>query len=264
MRVDGTIDHIDGVCVETHGINAILRDVAEHKRLESMKDNFIVAVTHELRTPLVSIRGYLDHILLGEGDLPAVVRSQLEIVGRNANRLLELTNDLLNFEGVQKPRVEKLEIQGILSHCIEEVQPLLKEKNQELRLEFPDKPLVVLGDPLRLSEVILNVLTNANKFTTNNGRVTIRVEEGDADVTVYVTDSGIGISEGDVDHVFEPFAPIKKPAYFKGSGLGLSLAKKLIEAQGGKIWVTSEGSGLGATFAFTLPKPREELIRISG
>lgn len=268
LSPDGTIEYVDGVCVETHGIDALMRDITEHKKLQSMKDHFIVAVTHELRTPLVSIKGYVDHIMAKEPDLSTSIRSKIEVVRRNTDRLLELTNDLLNVQdfetGKLEIRPEKLPLQDTLNQCIEEIQPLLRDKKQEVKLEVTDKPLVVVADRLRLSEVVMNLLNNANKFTQNGGRIIIRVEEDDTAATVCVSDSGIGIAKKDLDRVFEPFAAIEKPSYFKGSGLGLSLTKKLIEAQGGKIWVTSLGKGLGTTFAFTLPKPKEEWIKVHG
>ncbi len=268
LSADRTIKYIDGICVEAHGIDAIMRDITEHKRLESMKDNFIVAVTHELRTPLVSIKGYVDHIITKEPNLSDSIRSKMEVVSRNSNRLLELTNDLLNIQDMENGRMEikreKLSLHEILTQCIEEIQPLLREKEQEVRLEVVDETLLVVGDRLRLSEVIMNLLNNATKFTANGGHIIIRAEEDNTSATVYVTDNGIGIDKKDLDRVFEPFASISKPTYFKGTGLGLSLARKLIEAQGGKIWVNSLGKGQGATFAFTLPKPKEELIRIHG
>jgi two-component system sensor histidine kinase VicK len=268
LNEDGTIDYVDGVCVETHGIDAIMRDIAEHKKLQSMRDNFIVAVTHELRTPLVSIKGYVDHIMAKEPTLPSPIKSQIEVVRRNTDRLLELTNDLLNIQDVESGkleiRLEKLSLQETLTQCIEEIQPLLRGKKQEIKLEVTNKPLLVVGDRLRLNEVIMNLLSNANKFTPNGGNIIIGVEEDRTSATVHLTDNGIGIDKKDLDRVFDPFAVIEKPTYFKGTGLGLSLTKKLIEAQGGKIWVTSLGKGQGATFAFTLPKPKEEWIKVHG
>jgi two-component system sensor histidine kinase VicK len=268
LNADRTIEYIDGICVETHGIDAIMRDITEHKRLENMRNNFIVAVTHELRTPLVSIKGYVDHIIAKEPNLSDSIRSKMLVVSRNSNRLLELTNDLLSIQDMENGRLEikleKLSLHEILTQCIEEIQPLLGEKEQEVRLEIIDETLLVAGDRLRLSEVVTNLLNNATKFTPNGGHIIIRAEEDSTSATVYVTDNGIGIDKKDLDRVFEPFAAISKPTYFKGTGLGLSLARKLIEAQGGKICVTSFGRGQGATFAFTLPKPKEELIRIHG
>jgi PAS domain S-box-containing protein len=268
LKIDGTIAYIDGVCVETRGIDAIMRDLTEHKRLESMKDHFIVAVTHELRTPLVSIKGYVDHILAKETDLAKSLKSMIEIVKRNTDRLLELTDDLLNIQhaetGWLQYKFETLNLHEVFTQCLEEIQPFLRDKRQEVRLEVPGKALPIVCDRLRLNEVLMNLLTNANKFTPNGGSITIRVEEDATTVTISVSDNGIGIEKTDLGRVFEPFAAIEKASYFKGSGLGLSLVKKLVEAQGGKIWATSSGKGQGATFAFTLPKPKEEWIRVDG
>lgn len=183
LRIDGTIDYVDAVCVETHGMDAIMRDLAEHKRLQSMKDNFTVAVTHELRTPLVSIKGYIDHIMEKEPNFSDSVKMQLEVVKRNADKLLQLTNDLLNIQGTQEGKLEikpeKLNIQETLRQCTEEIQPLLIGKKQEVTLEVSDKPILVLGDRLRLSEVMMNLLNNASKFGPDGGRITIRVEDGE-------------------------------------------------------------------------------------
>ncbi len=268
LNVDGTIAYVDGVCVEMHGINGIMRDITEHKRLQSMKDRFIVGVTHELRTPLVSIKGYVDFIMEKEPDLSAGLKSKIEAVRRNADRLLELTNDLLSIEDMETGRLEikseKLSLQEVLMQCLEEIQPLLREKRQEVRLEVPGIKVTVYADRLRLNQVLMNVLSNANKFTPVEGNITIRIDEDDNSVTISITDSGIGLDEKDLERVFEPFAVIEKPTYFKGTGLGLSLAKKLVEAQGGKIWASSVGRGRGATFMITLPKTKEEWIRVHG
>jgi PAS domain S-box-containing protein len=268
LNVNGGIVRVDGVVVEMHGIDAIMRDIAEHKRLQSMKDHFIVAVTHELRTPLVSIKGYVDHIITREQGLSSNLKSKIEIVKRNTDRLLELTNDLLNVQDAETGRLEfrfeTMNLQEAINQCLEEIQPLLRERGQEVRLEVPGKALPVICDRLRLNEVLMNLLTNANKFAPSNGSITIRVEEDETTITVSISDNGIGIEKKDLERVFEPFAAIEKPAYFKGTGLGLSLARKLVEAQGGKIWATSLGKGQGATFAFTIPKSKEEWVEING
>jgi PAS domain S-box-containing protein len=268
LDMNGTIEFIDGVCVETQGIDAIMRDLTEHKRLQNMKDHFIVAVTHELRTPLVSIKGYVDHIIAKESNISNSLKSKIEVVKRNTDRLLQLTDDLLSVQNMETGRLEfrfeTVNLHEALTQCIDEIQPSLKEKGQEIRLEVPGNPLPVLCDRLRLNEVLMNLLSNASKFTPNGGSIIIRVEEDAAAVTVSVSDNGIGIDKKDLQRVFEPFAAIEKPTYVKGSGLGLSLAKKLVEAQRGSIWATSLGKGQGATFAFTLPKSNEEYATIHG
>lgn len=268
LNVNGRIEFIDGIFVEMHGIDAIMRDITEHRHLQNMKSHFIVAVTHELRTPLVSIKGYVDHILTKEGDLSGDLRSKIEVVKRNTDRLLELTNDLLSVQDVETGRLEfkfeTLDLQEVIRNCLEEIQPLLRDRGQEVRLEIPGKSFPVVSDRLRLNEILMNLLTNANKFSPNGGSIIIRVEEDGTIATVSVSDSGIGIDKSDLERVFEPFATIEKPRYFKGTGLGLSLTRKLVEAQGGTIWATSIGKGQGSTFAFTLPKSREEWVKVHG
>jgi len=268
LNETGKIAYIDGVCVETHAIDALSREMAERKRLQNMKHQFFTAVTHELRTPLVSIKGYVDHIMAKESNLSSNLRSQIEIVKRNTQRLLDLTEDLLNIQYMETGRLqlkfEDLNLYEILTQCVEEIQPLVNEKGQEVRLEIPGKTLLVVGDRVRLVEVLMNLLQNANKFSSNGGSIIVRVEEDVDTVTISITDNGIGIDKKDLGRVFEPFAAIPKPTYFKGSGLGLSLTKRLVEAQGGKIWATSMGIGSGATFAFTLPKLKEESVRSYG
>jgi len=268
LNETGKIAYVDGVCMETHVIDAVIRDITERKRLQNMKDQFLTAVTHELRTPLVSIKGYVDHIMAKESNLSSNLRSQIEIVKRNTQRLLDLTEDLLDIQYMESGRMqlkfEDLNLQEILTECVEEIQPLVNAKGQEVRLEIPGKALFVAGDRLRLVEVLMNLLHNANKFSPNGGSIIVRVEEEVGTITISITDNGIGIDKKDLGRVFEPFAAIPKPTYFKGSGLGLSLTKRLVETHGGKIWATSTGIGSGATFAFTLPKLKEEPVRSYG
>ena len=267
-NVDGSVANIDGVCVEMHGIDAIMRDITEHRKLQGMKEHFIVSVTHELRTPLVSIKGYIDHIIQKETNLPKELRAQIEIVKRNADRLLQLTDDLLKLQDTETGHVE-LKIQPLmlreaLAQGVEEVQPLLIEKKQTLKLEIPDNLPMVSADPLRFAEVLMNLLQNAIKFTPVEGTITIRAQDGNGMVAISVTDTGIGIDANDLDRVFEPFAVIAKPGYFKGTGLGLSLTRKLVDAQHGKVWAESVGKGRGSTFTFTLPKLEEKWLVTHG
>ena len=151
LKVDGTIEYIDCVCVEAHGIDAIVRDLTEHKKLESMKNGFIVAVTHELRTPLVSIKGYIDHILAREPNVSDSLKSKIEVVQRNTDRLLELTNDLLNIQNMENGtfeiKLQKLNLTEVLTQCVEEIQPILRDKQQEVNLDVTDKNLMRIGGP---------------------------------------------------------------------------------------------------------------------
>ncbi|MCJ7506839.1 PAS domain S-box protein, partial [Candidatus Bathyarchaeota archaeon] len=236
----------------------LLQDAARRKELEMMRDQFISAVTHELRTPLVSIKGYVDLVLDGSQSIPEEVESNLQVVKRNTDRLLSLVNDLLDLSRMQSGRLQlnlqSMDLRQIIDDCAAEIQPFVNAKKQSLSLEVPAGPLPVQGDPVRLSQVLANLLSNASKFAQEAGQIGLRVKDVRDVVVVQVSDNGIGIRKQDLERVFQPFAAIEKPTYVKGTGLGLSVSKGLVEAHGGKIWAESPGEGKGVTFTFTLPK----------
>jgi len=242
--------------------SSALVEIAKSRELEKMKDQFISAVTHELRTPLVSIKGYIDYVVSGElGSLPAEVASSLNVAKRNTDRLISLTNDLLDFRRLEagKFKVDKapLNLQDVIKDCAEEIHLSLNQRKQKLNLEVAGRPLPIQGDAVRLSQVLVNLLVNASKFTPGEGVITLRARVKDDTIEVQVSDTGIGIRKQDLMRVFEPFAAIEKPSYIEGTGLGLSITKGLVEAHGGKIWVESPGEGKGATFTFLLPRWKE-------
>ncbi len=241
------------------GIQGVTRDITERRQLEKMRDQFISAVTHELRTPLVSIKGYVDLALsAGPEQISKEVESQLQVAKRNTDRLLDLVNDLLDVERMQAGRLQlnpqPTDFKKIIDSCIAEIQPMITAEKLSLRTETPQSKLRMQGDDTRLCQGVINLLSNATKFSPEGGQVTIHVEEGNETLKLSVSDNGIGITKEDLPRVFDPFAAIQKTSFIKGTGLGLSLAKGLVEAHGGKIWAESAGEGKGATFTFTLPK----------
>jgi signal transduction histidine kinase len=186
------------------------------------------------------------------------LRPFVEVMKRNADRLLELTNDLLDAQrmesgGIQL-KLQQVDIRSLLRESVQEVQPLLNQKRHHLHMEIPSGALNIRGDPLRLSQVLWNIMNNAIKFTPDGGDITISMEETPTRIRISVQDTGIGIDKKDLDRVFEPFATIEKPTYFKGTGLGLSLTKRLVEAHGGTITATSPGKWQGTTFTLELLK----------
>jgi PAS domain S-box-containing protein len=269
LRRDGSVVHTEFTAspiVESglviNGVEVIVRDVTERRRLVTLKEQFISSVTHELRTPLVSISGYLDLVLKNERFEKETV-SYLEVIKRNSDRLLSLTNDLLDFQRLQLGKLEvtlkPIDFMNVLDNSIKEIKPMINGRRQDLEVDIPKAPIRILGDTVRLTQVVMNVLDNASKFTPDGGRISVHVEDRVDQVIIQVSDSGIGIRGEDLHRVFEPFASIKKPTYIKGTGLGLSVTKGLIETHGGTITVQSEGEGRGSTFTFTLPK--EQLSR---
>jgi two-component system CheB/CheR fusion protein len=239
-----------------------IEDITERKRMEKMRIQFISAVTHELRTPLVPIKANVDFVLSGRlGPLPEKVEVSLQVVKRNIDRLALLTDELLDIRRLESGRFqlnfEPLDFRDVINQSIKEMQAAVDLKKQSLRVEIPDEPLPIHGDSARLGQVLLNLLANASKFTPENGLITVKVEEEADAVKVQVSDTGLGLRTEDLVRVFEPFSAIEKPVYIKGTGLGLSLAKGLVEAHGGEIWAESAGEGKGATFTFTIPKNKK-------
>lgn len=244
-------------------------DITERKRVEEEKtrtqvmNRFISTITHELRTPLVSIDGYLDYINTGKlGPVPKKIESSLKVVRQESARLLSLTNDLLDIRrlefGTFQLNQEPLNYNEVIDHCVREIQPFIREKKQQFKVDVQEEPLMVNGDRIRLCQSLMNLLSNATKFTAEGGDIILRVEDDGDNITTQVYDTGIGIREEDLGRIFESFAAIKKPTYIKGTGLGLSVTKGLVEAHEGKIWAESEGEGKGATLTFTIPKYKKK------
>ena len=267
LRLDGGDVDVETIAVPITyqgkpAVQGVARDITERKKIEQMRDSFISAVTHELRTPLVSISGYTDLALSGKfGSLSGDVKSGLEVIRRNADRLVSLADDLLDIRRIESGKLElkisSVSLKEIIDHCVAEVKPFLKEK-QEFDVQVPDVLPTIQGDRVRLSQVLMNLLSNAAKFTPEGGTIKLSVKDEEGVVKVQVCDTGIGIRREDLERVFEPFAAIQKPTYIKGTGLGLSVTKGLVEAHGGRIWAESEGEGKGARFTFTLPKRKQE------
>ncbi|MCW4033385.1 MAG: ATP-binding protein [Candidatus Bathyarchaeota archaeon] len=261
----GIIDRLGGRLI-------IMRDITERNRAEKamrrakeeetrmrIMDRLISTATHELRTPLVSIKGYLDRVISGKvGLLPEKVASELEVVKRNTDRLLSLTNDLLDVRRMESGKLElnikPMDLQEIIQNCTREIQPFIEQKKQRFNLKVPKGRLSIQGDIVRLSQALMNLLDNASKFTPEGGKIVLNVVAMKKSIQVQIKDTGIGIRKKDLERIFEPFVNIEKSIYFKGTGLGLSVTKGLVEAHGGKIWAESSGEGKGATFSFTLPK----------
>ena len=236
-----------------------LKKARDACRLMEIKDRFISSVTHELRTPLVSVKGYLDFIMSEDfGPIPEKIKSNLMVVRRNADQLLNLTNDLLDIRRIEAGKLQLalkiMNFSDVVRSCFVEIRPFVGNRNQTVYLDIPEEGLPIIGDAIRLNQVLMNLLINASKFTGEKGQITTKISEDADEIQVRVTDTGIGIRREDLERVFEPFATIQKPTYIKGTGLGLSVSRGLVETHGGRIWAESPGEGKGSTFVFTLPK----------
>ncbi len=226
----------------------------ENARLFQQSD-FISDLVHELRTPLTSIIGYSKLMLDHEFD-PDTRRRFLETIHREATRLSGLINDFLDLTRLESGRArlnkKPIQLRPLLEECIAIMRPQADSRRIRIRLSIPPLLPQVPADEDRLRRVVLNLLSNAIKFNRDEGLVEVKVELAGREVMVSVSDTGIGILPEELPHIFEKFYRGRGEGEVPGSGLGLSIARQIVEAHGGRIWVESTPDQ-GSTFTFTLP-----------
>lgn len=237
----------------------VFHDVTQEREVDRLKNEFVSMVSHELRSPLTSIKGYVD--LLQTGAFGSITPEQdefLSIIKTNTDRLVNLINDLLDISRIEAGRIElhheAVDLALVLHQVVNTFRPQTDAKNQRVTLAIaPDIP-PVWADRDRLIQIVTNLLSNAHKYTPAGGNISISAHLGTDSVQVSVKDDGIGISPADQAQLFTKFFRSKnlKANQIPGTGLGLAITHSLVEMHGGKLWVTSE-VGQGATFHFTLP-----------
>lgn len=261
------------------GVHGIARDITEKKRLEQkvqqyhetlkkscedlieadrIKTEFISNITHELLTPLTSIRGFTE-LLYDEttGKINDEQKKSLQIILRNSDRLIRLIKDLLDVSHLEKNKLGMqfglVSIEDVISKCMQDLQPQAKYK--EITINQDIKPLPrIWGDGERLTQVITNLLANAIKFTPQKGTITVTAKEKQNEVKISITDTGIGIPHDQLSRIFERFYQIdgSNSRKYGGAGLGLSICKSVVESHYGSIWAESDCNG--STFHIVLPK----------
>ncbi len=249
------------------GFLHLAKDVTEKKRyeqrlkeLDKMKSDFVSSVSHELGTPLTAIKGSVDNMLDGViGELNEKQIAYLTRIKSNADRLARLINDLLDLSRIEAGKIDlrptNLFLVTLIKEVAESLRPVAAEKLISLDIASRDPAVMAWADRDKVTQVLMNLIGNALKFTPPHGKVTIAVgRNGDQWVRVSVADTGPGIPTEEINKIFDKFYQIAQSGRqkTKGTGLGLTICKDLVEMQGGKIWVESE-SGKGSTFAFTLP-----------
>jgi signal transduction histidine kinase len=229
------------------------------------KSQFLANMSHELRTPLNAILGYTELILDGiYGDVPDKARATLERVQSNGRHLLGLINDVLDLSKIEAGQLTlslaDYSIKDVVHNVYGAVESLATSKNLALKVELPKDLPPAHGDERRLTQVLLNLVGNAIKFT-DTGEVAIKASTANGAFTVAVHDTGPGIAEADQGKIFEEFQQADSSATKQkgGTGLGLAIAKRIIEMHGGRLWVESE-LGHGSTFSFTVPVTVERQV----
>lgn len=231
----------------------------EVQKINKTKSEFISAVSHELRTPLTSIKGYASLLMTGKlGDIPKQVKERLEKINIHSDNLVKFINDLLDIARIESGRIElslqKCDLSSLIENTHDLLTPQMKEKNIRWTSQADKNLPEIYADKSQIERVFINLIGNAVKFTPDGGTIGIAAQKINGEIIVKVSDTGIGIKEEDLPRIFNEFYRVENPINenVKGTGLGLTLAKKIIEAHQGKIWVTSKLNE-GTTFHFTLP-----------
>ncbi len=238
-------------------IICVVRDLTRFKEAEELKDTFISVVSHELKTPVALIKGYVSTLRREDVSWdPEIVQDSLEIIEEEADRLNEMIENLLD--------ASRLQAGGISLNMVDVSLPKLAERMAEkfrtqaeqhtIVVDFePDFP-IVLADEDRLAQVFSNLISNAIKYSPHGGEIRIEGQARPRQVVVCVTDQGPGIAPNDVPHIFDRFYRSDQAARTtKGAGLGLYLSRAVVEAHGGRIWVDPK-TGEGARICFSLPR----------
>lgn len=237
------------------------RDAAES--VNRVKSAFLASMSHELRTPLNSIIGFTG-IILNElaGPLNLEQKKQLKMVKGSSHHLLNLINDVLDISKIEAGEVEitreAFSMPQVMDQVVESLRPLTEQKGLSLFAKIDPDVNRVVSDERRVRQILINLANNAIKFTEKGG-VRIACQRRDKAIEIRVTDTGIGIHEADMEKLFEPFQQLDTGTArkYEGTGLGLSVCRRILDLLGGRIWVESE-LGHGSTFAFTLPSEPEE------
>jgi len=240
-------------------------DVTERERTEAalreadrQKDEFLAVLSHELRNPLAPIRSASHVIRLRAPEDPAIARAG-EVIERQVRQMVRLVDDLLEIARITqgrielRPRVERLA--DVVAGAIEAARPAIEAAGHRLEVAWPDEPLTIEADATRLSQAVLNVLQNAAKYTPAGGRIAVAVARDGERARVTVEDDGIGIEAGTLPRIFDMFVQGGRDAGRPGGGLGigLALARRLIDMHGGTIGASSDGPGRGSRFEIVLP-----------
>lgn len=240
------------------GAVAVYQDISAIKTVARLKDEFFSMATHELRTPLTSITvssGLLAEILDVQGGR---VASLAHLVDDNVERMRKLVDDLLDLSRLEHNRLtlyrRDFNLCAVIEHTTQEIAPLAERKGQQLIVNGPEDSCEVNADASRIEQIILNLLSNAVKYTPEGGTISLTVQRNADETLVSVTDNGPGIPVNERELVFERFYRTAREASSatSGTGLGLPIAKMLVELHGGRIWVEEAGGG-GSVFRFTIP-----------
>jgi PAS domain S-box-containing protein len=250
------------------GVQAVARNITERKLAEAAlrdvdrrKDMFLATLAHELRNPLAPIANGVDLLLKTESSNDTFQRRYdlLRIMKRQVGHLVRLVDDLLEISRINHGKIEirkaLINCAVVIRNAIETCQPILLERGHQITVDLPTEPIMIFGDPVRLTQVISNLISNAANYTKQGGQISVSLGRADGNAAISIRDNGIGIPTDMLPKVFELFAQVIQDAevQHKGLGIGLALARQLVELHGGTITAHSDGVGYGAEFVVTFP-----------
>jgi PAS domain S-box-containing protein len=240
-------------------------DVTELKRLQEAlrqsdrrKDEFLAMLAHELRNPLAPILNALHIMRLGRNN-PAAIEDARSIVERQVRHMVRLIDDLLDLSRITRGKIQlrkqPVDLAQVIQHAVESSRPAINAAGHQLQVTLPKEPVVFEADPTRLSQVLLNLLNNAAKYTEPGGRIAITARQDDDELVIAVRDTGVGIPTEMLPNIFEMFAQADRSLERSqgGLGIGLSLVRGLVRLHGGTVTARSEGPGKGSEFVIRLP-----------
>ena len=242
----------------TVGLTITLHDVTQEREIAQMKSDFVSFATHQLRTPLSGIKWMLE-LGVQEREVGEQAKSYMQDALGAAQRLIQLVNDLLDVSrlesGRMKTAVQAVDLVGLTRTVLGDLKPQIDEKDHRLTVEVSEDVLDVFADPQLLRQVVLNLSSNAVKYSRPGGRITVRLTHDQEFVRWQIQDNGIGIPKESQRHLFEKFYRADNVVSLEtdGTGLGLYLVRLIAEQMGGRVWCESE-EGQGASFFFTAPR----------
>jgi two-component system phosphate regulon sensor histidine kinase PhoR len=258
---DGRVLSAQSTSIPNIGVAVTMQDITYLKQIDRLKNEFVHTVSHDLRSPLTAILGYID-LLERVGPMNDQQREFIARVHASVQSITSLVNDLLELGRIEAgydSHKEIVPLEGVLRYALETLNLQISEKKLNLHLELPTDVLLMQGNPIRLRQMLDNLIGNAIKYTPEDGNINIEAEVKGEQVILRISDTGPGIPPADQPHIFEKFYRASNvPKGVGGSGLGLAIVKSIVDNHQGRIWVESM-VGQGTTFTLVLPLYKEKV-----
>ena len=255
-------DEIDALCRSFDSMRRALKTAeVNEKRMSEERSMLLANLSHDLKTPVTSIKGYIEGIRDGIADTPEKQKKYLDTIYSKAVMIDDMVNNLSVFSKLELSKLkfefEKGDINAFVNEVFEEYRLDLEKNNMELSVDTENMPITVRIDYEKMRRVFANIISNSIKYKKDGrGKLKVKSHLGDGGVYITVTDDGIGIKKEELKSVFDEFYRVDaaRSMNIQGSGLGLGIAKQIVENHGGKIWLKSDGEGLGTTAVIYLPQ----------